>query len=168
LEEWALKTLDEDTGPKVSALEELTLASRGPTASDNAASAAGALISAMSVQKGVIRGRLRIMQEGNVTIIKVQDNFLVEPSELAHIKKELYENLDVPNLRVLLDLKNILRMSSSAANMLADFTDWLRKRGSTLAICRLKSELSAVVADLTDIFQVKLYPTKDEALEAKW
>jgi anti-anti-sigma regulatory factor len=168
LEEWALKTLDEDTGPKVSALEELAAATRGPTDSDNAASVAGALISAMSVQKGVVRGRLRIMREGNVTIVKVQDNYLVEGPELSHIKKELYENLDVPNLRVLLDLKNILKMSSSAANMLADFAGFLRKRGSSLAIARLRPDLSIVVADLTEIFHVKLFPTKEAAVEAKW
>ncbi|MGL6094365.1 MAG: FHA domain-containing protein [Fimbriiglobus sp.] len=168
LEEWALKTLDEDTGPKVSALEELEKANRGPMASDTAASAADAMIAKMSAAKGVVRGRLRIMREGPVTIVKVQDNYMVEGPELAHMKKEFFENLDVPNLRVLLDMKNVMRMSTSAATLMAELRDWLRKRGSTFALCRLRPELGGMVSDLTNVFQLKAFTTKEEAVAAKW
>lgn len=168
MEEWALRTLDDDTGPKKSALEELAEFSRAPTEADCAAAAAGAAIASLSAQKGIVRGRLRIMREGTVTIVRVMDNFLVEESELLHTKRELYENLDAPNLRVLLDLKSVVRMSSAAANILADFAEWLHRHGSTLALCRLRPELGSVVADLSNIFQVRSYPSKELALSAKW
>ena len=168
LEEWALKTLDEDGGPKVSALEELADARKGPSENDSAASAAGAIMKAMSAQKGVVRGRLRIMREGAITVVKMQDAYLVEEAELSHIKKEFHENLDVPNLRVLMDLKNVRKMSTSAAGMFAELGEWLKKRGSTLALCRMRPELGSMVNDLQDLFHLKVYPTKEVAIVAKW
>ena len=38
----------------------------------------------------------------------------------ALIKKELHEQLGAPNLRVLVDFKNVVRMSSMAALMICE------------------------------------------------
>ena len=80
----------------------------------NAAAAAESLLDKLSAQRGLMKGRLRIGREGDITHVRINDVYLVEESELAFIKKELYDNLTAPNLKVLLDLKNVRRMSSIA------------------------------------------------------
>jgi anti-anti-sigma regulatory factor len=169
LEEWALKCLDADAGEKKTALEELEeRATRYTQKQENASKAAEAIIDKLSAARGVVRGRLRISKEGGVTIVRVNDVYLVEGSELAYIKKELHDNLALPNLRVLLDLKNVRRMSTTAANMIAEFQHWLRPWGSTIALCRLRPELKDVIAALPALKGVSVFPDKPTAIEARW
>ncbi len=169
LEEWALRALDEDTGPKISALAEIDEAMRkGDEHHDDAAAAAAAIMGKMSAMKGVVRGRLRLMREGGVTVVRLSDVYLVEEAELHHLKKELHDNLDTNNLRVLLDLKNVRRMSSAAVGLFAELSRWLKGRGSTLAVCRLRAELSSMVDDMRNTFNLRVYDDKAKAITAKW
>ncbi len=169
LEEWALKTLDGDTGPKTSAFDEFDNAMSSAAADhDDAASAAGAILGKASALKGVVRGRLRIAREGAITIVRINDIYMVEEAELLHIKKELQDNLNVPNLKVLLDLKNVRRMSSAAVGLFAEFNDWLKKNGGRLALCRLRPELAGMVDDLRNVFNLKVFDDKIKALAGKW
>jgi anti-anti-sigma regulatory factor len=169
LEEWALRTLDEDTGPKKSAVQELAEAMGEDAAeTDEAALAAGAILSRLQAQKGIVRGRLRISREGQVTVVRVNDVYLVEPAELNHLLKELHANLDAPHLRVLLDLKNVRRMSSAAVNLFAELSKWLQARGSSMAMCRLRPELANMLYDLQSVFNFKIYGDKPAALAARW
>jgi hypothetical protein len=114
LEEWAAKCLD------VTSEQELlddTLEDdyRPPT---DAAQAAAAIIDRLQVQRGLVMGRLRIGRDAGVTTVRFHDYYLVEEAEIAMIRRELLEHLARPNLRVLLDFKNIVRMSTAGANML--------------------------------------------------
>ena len=169
LEEWALKTLDDDTGPKASAFAELDSALGGMDQHhDDAASAASAILGKASAMKGVIRGRLRIAREGPITIVRINDVYMVEEAELLHIKKELQDNLNVPNLRVLLDLKNVRRMSSSAVGLFSEFSGFLKKNGGRLALCRVRPELAGMIDDLRNVFNLKVFDDKPKALAAKW
>lgn len=168
LEEWALKQLDEDTGPKVSALEELEAVNKMAYDRNDAASVANAIISRLNAQKGVLRGRLRISQDGTVTVVRLQDQYLVDDAELVHLRKELHENLNHPNLRVLLDFKNVRRMSSAAAELLAEFADWLRRYGSSLAMCRLRPELHAMMQAMQSVYTFRIFPDKETALAQRW
>ncbi len=168
LEEWALKQLDEDTGPKVSALEELEAVNKAAYDRNDAASVANAIISRLNAQKGVLRGRLRISQEGSVTLVRLQDVYLVDDAELVHLKRELYENLNHPNLRVLLDFKNVRRMSSAAAELLAELGEWLRRFGSTLAMCRLRPELNDMMRGMKSLYNFRIFPDKETALAQRW
>lgn len=169
LEEWALKALDEDTGPKKSALQEISDAFEDAEREhDKAADAAAAIINKMQAQKGVVRGRLRIGREGPVTVVRVNDVYMVEDAELLHLKKEFHDNLDIPNLRVLIDLKNVRRMSSAAAKFFGELSNWLRARGSNMAICRLRPELAGMLSELQTVFNFKIYQDKALALSAKW
>jgi anti-anti-sigma regulatory factor len=110
---------------------------------------------------------LRIAREGNVTTVRINDTYLVEESELAMINKELHDNLRHKNLRVLLDFKNVKRMSSTAANMFADLARWLRPNGSTLAICRLRTEFRTMMSTLLGD-SIAVFPDKSTALMAEW
>lgn len=169
LEEWALRTLDEDTGPKVSALQQIDDAlRRGDEHHDDAAAAAGAIVAKMSAMKGVVRGRLRLMREGGVTVVRVNDLYLVEEAELHHLQKELYANLDATNLRVLLDLKNVRRMSAAAVSLFAELSHWLKGKGGTIAVCRLRPPLSGMVDDMRNTFNLRVYDDKAKALAAQW
>jgi len=169
LEEWALKALDEDMGPKKSALQEISDAFEDAEKEhDHAADAAAAIINKMQAQKGIVRGRLRIGREGPVTVVRVNDIYLVEDAELMHLKKEMHDNLDLPNLRVLIDLKNVRRMSTAAAKLFGELSSWLKVRGSNMAICRLRPELSGMLSDLQTVFNFKIYQDKSLAMSAKW
>ncbi len=169
LDEWALRVLDEDTGPKKSALEEIAEAEGRPLSYHNpAAEAAAAMLNQLQAMKGVVRGRLRIAREGDVTVVRVNDIYLVEPAELSLLKKELQNNLDAKNLKVLLDLKHVRRMSSAAVNLFGELSNWLRERGGCLAFCRLRPDLAEMLYELQSVFHFKVFPDKQVALSARW
>lgn len=169
LEEWALKALDEDQGPRKTAFEEIDEAmTAGGREYNDAALAAAAILNKASAMKGVVRGRLRITRDGGTTIVRINDVYLVESAELAHLKKELQENLGVGNLRVLLDLKNVRRMSSAAVTLFADLRHWLGQSGGTLALCRVRPELANLMSDMQNLFSLRVYADKDKAMAARW
>lgn len=168
LEEWALQQLDEDTGQKKSALEELMDADKLVEEAEDAATAASAIISKLNAQKGVVRGRLRLSKEGTITVVRINDVYLVDDAELAHLKKELHDNLNQPNLRILLDFKNVRRMSTSATEMLAEIVQWLRRSGSSLAMCRLRPDLQKMVERMQTVYGFRIFPDKDAAATQRW
>lgn len=169
LEEWALKTLDEDQGPRKSAFDEIDEAiSAAGREFHDAAEAAAAILGKASAMKGVVRGRLRISRDGPVTVVRINDVYLVEEAELAHLKRELQDNLNQNNLRVLLDLKNVRRMSAAAVSLFADMSHWLKTKSSTMALCRMRPELAGVVGDLRNLFNIRVFDDKDKAVAAKW
>jgi len=168
MEEWALQQLDEDSGPKSSAIDELTKANNVVVDRDSASSIANAMISRMNAAKGVVRGRLRISQDATITIVRINDVYLVDDAELVHLKKELHDNLTHPNLRVLLDFKNVRRMSTSAADMFGEMIQWLRRQGSTLAMCRLRPELSKMLEGMQSMYPFRIYADKEAALQQRW
>jgi len=168
LEEWALKQLDEDIGPRTSAIEEIAKANNIVVDVDSASSVANAMISKMNAAKGVVRGRLRISQEATITIVRINDVYLVDDAELTHLKKELHDNLTHPNLRVLLDFKNVRRMSTAAADMFGDLIQWLRRQGSTLAMARLRPELAKMLEGMQSMYAFRLFADKEAALLQRW
>src|SRR5205823_5361892 len=116
LEEWALRCLDEaQSTKKMHIVDELVMVANSKTRAVDAAQAAAVILDKLNAQRGIVRGRLRISREGNVTIVRINDTYLVDEAELALVSKELYDNLGLPNLTVLLDFKNVRRMSSTAA-----------------------------------------------------
>jgi anti-anti-sigma regulatory factor len=169
LEEWALRALDEDHGPKRSAFDELDDMMRGPDTSYVAASkAAEAILGKAAAMRGVVRGRLRLTRDGGVTVVRLNDVHLVDEAELSHLKMELQENLGVNNLRVLIDMKNVRRMASAAVVLFADLSQWLKGKGSTMALCRLRPELAGIVGDLRNLFNIRVFDDKDKAVAGKW
>jgi len=81
--------------------------------------------------------------------VRINRRLLVEEAELAHMQQGTAPTTSAAtNLRVLLDFKNVRRMSSSAAMMIAELSRWLRPNGSTLAVCRLRPELKQMMQTL--------------------
>src|SRR5262249_2140 len=110
LEERALRCLDKDA--------ELNIYDDEDFRPLRHAQSGASILSTLQLKRGFVKGRLRIGREGNVTLVRINDIFLVQESEIALIKKELYENLSRSNLRVLIDLKNVKRMSTVAVAMI--------------------------------------------------
>jgi anti-anti-sigma regulatory factor len=171
LEEWAHSCLDQNTERK------LEFDRRGPEQLESqfhseeyeqAASAAAAILDGLNAQRGVVKGRLRISREGGISVARITDVFLVEDSELALIKHELHENLATPNQRVLIDMKNVKRMSSQAAEMFAELRTWLRAKGSRMAFCRLKNDFAHMFQVYPSTRDVPMFAEKPKALAAKW
>jgi anti-anti-sigma regulatory factor len=161
LEEWAMRCLDGQKG--VETEDDEFVAQKYKTA----ASAAQSIINKLNAMKGAIQGRLRIGFEQGITIVRFNDSMLVEEAEIALIKKELCEALNKPNMRVLLDLKNVRRMSSSAVVMLSDVYRWVQQWGSSMAFCRIRPELQSALT-LLAVEKVPSYKDKKIALKMKW
>jgi anti-anti-sigma regulatory factor len=171
LEEWALRSLDQESErdrDKEWDPEEEQVPLPGSSRILKASQAAASILEKLQARRGEVRGRLRIGREGNVTIVRINDVYLVEPGEIALIKKELYDNLNRPNLRVLLDFKNVKRMSTVAVMMIDEVYTWLKPWGSTLALCRLRPEVQEIMRELTLRNQIPVFPDKHSALAARW
>jgi anti-anti-sigma regulatory factor len=167
LEEWALSCLDQNVARK----KEFDRSDSEEFHSEQfeaAASAAAAILDGLNAQRGVVKGRLRLSREGGITVVRVNDVYLVEDAELAQINHELHELLDQPNMRVLIDMKNVKRMSSQAAEMFAHLRGWLRPKGSRLAFCRLRPEFEQMLRAYPVTTDLQMFPEKPKALSAKW
>ncbi|GEM_PF-881865 len=161
LEEWAARCLDVETDRNALDEEDFFHA---PT---NASEAAGAIVEKLNLQKGFIHGRLRIGVENGVTSVRFNDTKIVDEGEIAMIKMEMCEYLGKSNLRILLDLKNVRRLSSIGVNMLGEFKRWLGPKGSTIAMCRVRSEIQGMLRTLhVDGFQI--FPDKRSAVAGRW
>ena len=167
MEEWALSCLDQSSDRR-------KIFERGERSEfhspeyETAATAAAAILEGLNAQKGVVKGRLRVSLEGGMTVVRINDVYLVEDSELAMIRRELHDNLNLHNMRVLIDMKNVKRMSSQAAEMFADLRTWLRPFGSKMAFCRLRPEFVGILHTYPSSHDLPMYADKQKALVAKW
>lgn len=161
VEEWAVRSLDEQLGEAQD--------DDGEDADDRSASgAAQAILSKLNAMKGKVTGQLRIGVESGVTVVRFNFLKMVAESEITSLKKELCDNLNRSNLRVLLDLKNVRRLSSQAVVMLAEFYRWLHSpRGSTMALCRIRPELRSALSMLI-VENIPIFRDKKTALAADW
>lgn len=167
MEEWALSCLDQSSNRDntIKAREKDEFHSEEY---ESAANAAAQILDSLSAQRGVVKGRLRISRDGDITVVRVNDTHLVDEAELALIKKELHDNLNKNNLRVLIDLKHVKRMSSPAAELLAELRSWLRPHGSRMAICRLRSDFVSMLHAFPNTHDIPIFGDKPKALASKW
>jgi anti-anti-sigma factor len=169
MEEWALKSLDADAEretlePDEDEFGRLRPLPRATTPSNAAAS----ILDRLQAKRGVVKGRLRICMEGNVMTMRFHDVSLVEESELALLRKELFSNASQTDMRVLLDFKNVRRMSSTATDIIVDLHRHVRARGSRMALCSLRPELHFAFEARNLLQSLLLYPDKQTALAAHW
>jgi pSer/pThr/pTyr-binding forkhead associated (FHA) protein len=164
LEEWGAKCLDVSSERDLFD-EDADAFHKATTASQ----AAALIIDKLQAQRGLVTGRLRIGLQDGVTMARFNDRHLVDEGEIAMIKSQLYDNLSRWNLRVLLDCKNVTRMSTGAVKMLDQLLAWLKTRGSTLALCRIRPELLQIVRSVAPgLALVAIFRDKRSALEARW
>lgn len=168
LEEWALKCLDHDGERKLTAMEKLDTLATLTEEAQGASQVASAILDKLSARRGVVKGRLRIARDGAITVVRINDIYLVEEAELALIKKELFDNLARNNLRVLIDMKNVKRMSTAAVEMFGELKSWLRSHGSRVAMCRMKPELQDMAINFQEMEGIKFYSDKQLAMTANW
>ena len=160
LEEWASRCLDVRGGNEIEEVDEFHRFT-------DASSAATSIIQKLNAIKGQVKGRLRVGVEGGVTTVRFNDTMLVDEAEIALIKSELCEQLDRSNLRILLDLKNVRRMSTAAVTMVAEFQRWGRQRGSRVALCRVRSEIEAILG-VMHLEAIPRFRDKKLALASRW
>jgi anti-anti-sigma regulatory factor len=162
LEEWALKCLDVMSEIELTEGEEHIRRDYV-----NAAEAAASILDKLQVKRGIVKGRLRIGRDGRITTIRFNDVYLVEEAEVHLAKKELFENAK-PGLKVLLDCKNVRRMSSVAAEMIFEFYKKLQTLGSNMAICRVRPELTDILHAYHVLEVVPHFSEKRAALTEPW
>jgi anti-anti-sigma factor len=168
LEEWALRCLDVDNERELREAdedEEQFMSQRFIDASQ----AAATMFDRLQDMRGVVKGRLRVSHEYGATVIRFNDVNLVEESELALVKSEVYDHITRHNQRVLLDFKNVRKMSSAAVEMIVELFRSLRQRGSKLALCRLRPDLRRDILETLNMIQpVPHYEDKKAALAERW
>jgi anti-anti-sigma regulatory factor/pSer/pThr/pTyr-binding forkhead associated (FHA) protein len=167
LEEWALKCLDVDSTKTVKEFDEDDPFHENRP-SINASEAASSILDRLTLRRGLVKGRLRIGLDSGVTTVRFNDLYLVEESEIALVKKEVQDNLIRPNLRVLFDCKNVRRLSSAAAEMFLELHSWLGNRGCSMALCRVRPDLHAILHTLGIFEKVRHFSDKKLALGARW
>jgi anti-anti-sigma regulatory factor len=165
LEEWALRCLDVSSQPELDDEDEF---GSNPATADTPAQAAASILDRLQARRGLVCGRLRIGREEGVLIVRFNDVSLVEEAEIALVRKELRDNLTRPNLRVLLDCKNVKRMSTTAVQMLDELFGWLRPWGSSLALCRVRPELEGILHVLHLNHSIPHFKDKQTALTTRW
>jgi len=169
LDEWALKCLDRNKEMEESLSERIEESLNNVNRNYyDAADAANSIIEQLTIRRGVVKGRLRIGREGDITHVRVNDPYLVEDAELAFVKKELYDNLNTRNLRVLLDLKTVRKMTSMAASIIAELGRYLQRNGGRMALCRLRPELLDTLQDLPALQGLPVFKDKAAAIREKW
>lgn len=166
LEEWALGCLDSVRDHEYDDPDEML--TKGQNRQATPSLAAASILDRLAARRGEVHGRLRVGFEGNITVIRFNDRYLVEESEISLIHKELHDHLNRPNLRVLLDCKQIKRMSTAAIMMMDELCTWLKPWGSTLALCRVRPELQDAFKGLPLSNRLRQFPDKAAALEARW
>jgi hypothetical protein len=168
LEEWALRCLDLDSSRKITAMDRLEAATAEAKEMENAAATASAILDRLSAQRGIKKGRLRISREHGITFVRINDIYLVDEAELVMLRKELQDNLNRNNLKIVLDLKNVHRMSATAAEMLGELEIWLAPFGSRMAMCRLRPDLHDMLTTFPATQLLRFFPDKDTAMGANW
>ncbi|MCI0464300.1 MAG: FHA domain-containing protein [Gemmataceae bacterium] len=169
-EEWALKCLDNTTyreTPDEDEKAQFGLPDQEERAT-TPSQAAAAILDKLQALRGVVKGRLRIALEHGITVVRFNDIYIVEEAEIGMIRKELLANLTHTCLRVLLDFKNVQRLSSTGAEMLLELSRHLRARGSRLAICRLRPTLQSILQTLNIEETVPHFADKGSAFAGKW
>ena len=161
LEEWAARCLDVESDRNLLDEEDVFHA---PT---NASEAAQGIIEKLNAQKGFIHGRLRIGLENGVTTVRFNDAKIVDEGEIAMIKKEMCDYLARSNLRILLDLKNVRRLSTIGVNMLGEFRRWLGPRGSSMALCRVRPEIQGMLQAL-HVNGLRIFRDKRSGVDSQW
>ena len=167
LEEWALKSLDVAAERERSGDEEEGVWVQ-QRASIDASEAAASVLDSLQAKRGLVKGRLRIGLDGGVTHVRFNDRYLVDEAEIALVRKELYDNLEQRNLKVVLDFKNVRRMSSVAIKMIDELYSWLLHRGSKLAICRVREALQESLQLLKMKNDLKQFHDRKEAMVSVW
>jgi anti-anti-sigma regulatory factor/pSer/pThr/pTyr-binding forkhead associated (FHA) protein len=167
LEEWALQCLDEDQ-ERDEQLEYQADLGFSPDRLAGASDVAAQVIAKMMDNKGVEEGRLRIFEQADIVIIRFNDARLVDESEIALVRKEIQDHVYRPGMRILLDFKNVRRLSAAAVEMLVDLYRWLRGQQSQLALCRLAPELQWILQTLNAIQPVEHFPDKVSAMKSSW
>jgi len=162
LEEWAARCLDINHAQDLYDEEAAEF-----DETHSASQAAQQIIVQLTRQKGLVIGRLRIGLESGVTTVRFTDTKLIDEGEIAYIRRELCDQLNRPNLRVLLDCKNVRRMSSNAVMMIREFRAWLKSFGSTMALCRVRLDIRNILAAV-EADDIPLFHDKKSALLAQW
>ena len=167
LEEWALTCLDVDNERELRESddeEEENLSQRFI----NASQAAATMFDRLQDMRGIVKGRLRVSHEVDATVIRFNDVNMVDESEIALVKREVFENVTRPNLRILLDFKNVRKMSSAAVEMVREIHRSVSMRGSTVALCRLRPELRSILHTMKLEDEMPYYTDKRLALADRW
>jgi anti-anti-sigma regulatory factor len=167
LEEWALRCLDQSATHEFEDPDDAISTPLRPKA-DNPAQAAANILDRLQARRGLVKGRLRIGRDEGVMHVRFNDQYLVEESEIALVRKELQENLSHANLRVLLDCKNVRRMSTAAVTMIDELYSWLKPWGSTMALCRVRPELQGILSALALKNNIPHFRDKQSAMATRW
>ena len=111
--------------------------------------------------------RAAVAVDVSATVLFAVFAALTVPFNSVILRKELGDQLNHPSLRVLLDCKNVRRISTAAVAMLRDFYRWLKPFGSRMALCRIRAE----VREIMEVFRMENIPyfhDKKTALLADW
>lgn len=167
MEEWALRCLDEVRKERREDEDYMGLWKRKDSFL-NAARSAKAILERLSDTAGDVKGRVRILVEKGVTVVRFNEGSLLDETELMTLETELRQNLQRENVRVLLDFLNVRRCSVKAAEMVDNIARRVHWLGSRVALCRLHREIEPALRTMPVLQGIPIFADKQTALTEKW
>ena len=110
--------------------------------------------------------RLKVSQDGELTIVELTDEKILDEIAIADIGKRLYTVVaELDNPRLILDFSKTMHLSSSALGMLITLHKRIREKDGQLRLCNIHSAIYEVfvITRLNEIFQI--FQSREEAME---
>jgi anti-sigma B factor antagonist len=110
-------------------------------------------------------GRLKMMQQGPVSIVELVDKKILDEARIADIGERLYALVaESAQPRIVLDFVNVGHMSSSALGMLITLHKRVRDKEGVLRLCNIRPSIHEVfeITRLTEVFGIRA--TREEAI----
>jgi len=102
--------------------------------------------------------RIRVSQEGNVTIVELTDSKILDEASIAKIGEELDEIVKQSEgkIRLVLDFINVRHMSSSTLSMLITLQKHVAERNGLLVLCNIHPQIFQAfkITRLNEVFNI--------------
>ncbi|MDY7009585.1 MAG: STAS domain-containing protein [Planctomycetota bacterium] len=101
--------------------------------------------------------RLNVITEDDVTVVELTDRKILDEVSIAQIGEELSDIIDkADGIRLVLDFKSIVHMSSSALSMLITINKHVQQNGGRLVLCNISPPIheAFTITRLNEVFKI--------------
>jgi anti-anti-sigma factor len=108
---------------------------------------------------------IRTDKVGDVVIV-MPDGMLKGDKETQQLEHELRRLLELPQPKILLDLRNTTHMNSIAIGVVAGIHTSASNRGASFCVCNVERRITNVLTILKLVNVLSVFDTREDALAA--
>lgn len=166
-EDWAVNCLEQFGRRRESVLDDWEERADAPQGGPSVSDIADAILNQLNAENGEVHGDYRIARQPDGSVhIRVSEARLTDEGEVKFLETWLSRDLKEPGLRVLIDFKDVRRMSCAAVAMLARLHGRLATSGGRLALCRMRPDQQELVRTFSELRRVPIFADRHAA--NKW